>query len=319
MSGKEMRATYCETLVKLMETDDRVVILGADLMSASGTKKIGGRFPERVFNVGVAEANLLGVAAGLANMGKIPFADTFAAFMSRRACDQICVSVGYAGMNVKLVGTDPGVASEHNGGTHMALEDVGIMRSIAGMTVFEPCDNVQLAAALPILAKADGPMYMRLFRRIPQEIYDSDYCFVPGKADLLRSGEDAVIIASGMTVFNALEAARTLALSGVETRVLNIHTVKPLDDEAIVTAAKETGAVVTVENSNYCTGLGSAVAVALCENDAAVPFVRLGVKDRFGEVGTHEYLMKKFHIAPGDIVGAVHQVIGRKTRKQTGG
>lgn len=312
MAGKEMRATYCETLTRMMKEDERIVVLGADLMSASGTKNLAGQFPDRVFNVGVAESSLVGTAAGMANMGKIPFADTFAAFASCRAYDQNRVSVAYAGMNAKLVGTDPGVASEYNGGTHMALEDVGIMRTIAGMTVVEPCDNNQLAAALPVLASHDGPVYLRLYRRAPHEIYDVDYQFELGKADMLRTGKDVCIVASGMTVYNALEAAKTLAEEGIEATVLNVHTIKPFDTETVVEQAKASGAVVSVENSNYCTGLGSAVATALCENDAFVPFKRLGIQDHFGEVGTADYLMEKFHIAPKDVVEAAKEVIARK-------
>ena len=194
----------------------------------------------------------------------------------------------------------------------MALEDVGSMRTIAGMTVVEPCDHNQLAAALPVLAAHDGPVYLRLFRRVPHDIYGPDYQFELGKADVLCEGKDVCIVASGMTVYNALEAAKTLAADGIEATVLNVHTIKPFDEETVVAAAKAAGAVVSVENSNYCTGLGSAVATALCENDAFVPFKRLGIQDHFGEVGTADYLMEKYHIAPQDIVLAAKEVVSRK-------
>ncbi len=316
LDSVDMRTTYANTLMELMEKDPRIFVLEADLMSATGTKSVQQRFPDRLLNVGVAEANMIGVAAGLSAYGKIPVANTFAAFATRRCYDQICVSVCYAKQNVKIVGTDPGVASELNGGTHMALEDVGIMRTLAGMTIFEPCDNVQLKQALPVILNTPGPMYMRLFRRAPRKIHDDGYRFALGRADTLREGKDLTIIASGMMVANALDAAAALADKGVLARVVDMHTVKPLDAEAVLRAARETGAVVTAENNNYLTGLGSAVAEALCEQGAAVPFRRIGVRDHFGEVGKRDYLMEKFHLAPADIVRAAEEVLKQKKERR---
>ena len=313
LDNKEMRSTYCETLLREMEKNEQIIVFEADLMGASGTKPIQNRYPERLVNMGVAEANMISVAAGMSTCGKIPVCDTFAAFCSRRDYDQAYISVAYAGLNVKMVGTDPGVSAEHNGGTHMAFEDVGIMRNIPTMTVFEPADNVQLEKAIPVMLNTYGPMYMRLFRRIPHKLYDEDYTFVLGKADTLRDGSDLTIIASGMMVWNALEAARALEREGVSARVVNMHTIKPIDAEAIKRAAHDTGAIVTAENNNYINGLGSAVAEVMVENDLFVPMQRVGVHDIFGDVGTTEYLMERYHLTAADIVEAARSVLKRKS------
>ncbi|MGI6083963.1 MAG: transketolase family protein [Acetivibrionales bacterium] len=310
--NKEMRVVYTETMEQMLDKYPDIIMVEADLSSAIKVNTIKKTRPDRIINVGVAEANMVGVAAGLATLGKRPVCHTFAAFMSRRVYDQVCVSVAYAGLNVKLIGSDPGVSAERNGGTHMAIEDVGIMRSMPTMRVFEPCDNVQLRKSLPIVLNLDGPVYIRLYRRIPYKIYDDNYQFTFGKADILRNGEDATIIASGVMVRVALQAADLLKEEGVGVRVINMHTVKPLDEEAVIRAAKETGAIVTAENNNYLNGLGSAVAEVLCERDVHVPLRRVGIKDHFGEVGTEEYLLKKFQLAPENVAEAVKEVLTRK-------
>ena len=248
LEAQEMRTVYCETMIALAKEDPRIVDVEADLTGAHGMKPFKAAYPERSFNVGIAEANMVGVAAGLSACGKIPFVHSFATFASRRCFDQIAISVCYAGLNVKIVGSDPGVGAELNGGTHMALEDMGIMRTLPGMTVFEPTDSVQLRKALPAVARHEGPVYIRLFRRKAEKVFDDDYVFTLGKADLLRDGSDVTIIASGVCVANALQAAAMLAGEGVSARVLNMHTVKPVDAEAVLRAAEETGAVVTAEN-----------------------------------------------------------------------
>jgi transketolase len=310
--NKEMRAVYSETLIELIKNDPKIIVLEADLMSASGTKPVQQKYPENVIDVGVAEANMVAVAAGLSAYGRIPICDTFAAFLSRRDYDQVCISVAYSGLNVKLVGTDPGVAAERNGGTHMAIEDVGIMRSMPTMAVFEPCDCVQLKKALPIIVNMYGPLYMRLYRKAPYKVYDDGYAFTFGKADELREGKDVTIIASGIMVRVSLDAAELLAAKGIDAKVINMHTIKPLDVDAVLAAAKKTGAVVTAENNNYINGLGSAVAEVLMENDVFVPLERVGIKDHFGEVGTEDYLLEKFHIAPQDVVNAALNVVNRR-------
>lgn len=311
LEAQEMRTVYCETMIALAKEDPRIVDLEADLTGAHGMKPFKAAYPERSFNVGIAEANMVGVAAGLSACGKIPFVHSFATFASRRCFDQIAVSVCYAGLNVKIVGSDPGVGAELNGGTHMALEDMGIMRTLPGMTIFEPTDSVQLRKALPAVARHEGPVYIRLFRRKAEKVFDEDYAFTLGKADLLREGSDVTIIASGVCVANALQAADMLAGEGVSACVLNMHTVKPVDAEAVLRAAEETGAIVTAENHSVIGGLGSAVAEVLAEGRPA-PLERVGVKDHFGQVGKAPYLMGVFGIAPADVAKAARRAIARK-------
>ena len=311
LEAQEMRTVYCETMIALAKEDPRIVDVEADLTGAHGMKPFKAAYPERSFNVGIAEANMVGVAAGLSACGKIPFVHSFATFASRRCFDQIAISVCYAGLNVKIVGSDPGVGAELNGGTHMALEDMGIMRTLPGMTVFEPTDSVQLRKALPAVARHEGPVYIRLFRRKAEKVFDDDYVFTLGKADLLRDGSDVTIIASGVCVANALQAAAMLAGEGVSARVLNMHTVKPVDAEAVLRAAEETGAVVTAENHSVIGGLGSAVAEVLAEGRPA-PLERVGVKDHFGQVGKAPYLMGVFGITPADIAKAARKALARK-------
>jgi transketolase len=280
-------------------------------MGAHGMKAFAERFPDRSFNVGVAEANMAGVAAGLAAAGKIPFIHSFATFATRRCFDQIAISICYAKLNVRIIGSDPGVGAELNGGTHMALEDVGIMRTLPGMTIFEPVDSVQLKVALPALTYREGPVYMRLFRKAAESVFQEGYQFKPGSADVLRDGADVTIIASGVCVSEALTAAGKLDESGIKARVLNIHTVKPIDTESVLQAAAETGAIVTAENHSIIGGLGSAVAEVLAE-ERPTPLVRVGVRDRFGEVGKQDYLMRTFGITAADIANAARKAVQRK-------
>lgn len=312
LDNQDMKVTLGEVLAEEMQKNPDVVLVGADLMGADGTWPIHEEFPERVINVGIAEANMVGTAAGLAASGKIAVCDTFAAFMSRRDFDQVFISVAYSGLNVKFIGSDPGIAAEMNGGTHMAFEDIALMRTVPTMTIFEPCDCVQLRKSVPAMLALKSPVYLRLFRKKPQKIYDDDYQFSFGKADMLVDGSDATVIASGIMVWNALQAAEILAKEGVHIRVLNMHTIKPLDQEAVLRAARETGAIVTAENANWINGLGSAVAEVISENDLYVPFLRVGVHDQFGEVGTIDYLMERFHLTPADIASAVRLTISRK-------
>lgn len=309
----EMRQVYGETLVKMGMENENILVLDADLMRSNGTMVFKEKFPERTFDIGVAEQNMVCIAAGLSAYGYIPFAATFAPFATRRAADQVMLSVAYAKQNVKIVGTDPGITAELNGGTHMCFEDVGIMRTIPEMTIFEPVDATQLAKALPQIAGHYGPVYIRLSRKQAEKIFDDSYRFQLGKADILVEGKAAVIFATGIMVKNALEAAKTLKQEGISVKVINIHTIKPLDIDTVVKAAAETGAVVTAENHNILNGLGSAVAEALIEN-CPVPMTRIGIKDQFGEVGMFNYLEKRFGLTAMDIGKAVKEVISRKKR-----
>ena len=311
MSGQEVRDIYVEGLIELAEKDKRIILLEADLMTAAKTVSFKNRFPDRLINVGVAEANMIGVAAGLSAMGKIPFTHTFTPFATRRCFDQIFISIAYSGLNVKMMGSDPGVSAELNGGTHMSFEDVGIMRNIPEMVIYEPVDGNQLKKALPQLLEHNGPVYLRMIRKYSENVINEDIAFKLGMASTLVEGSDATIFASGLMVRNSLEATAELKEEGIKVRLVNMHTIKPIDQEAVRKAARETGAIVTAENHNIINGLGSAVAEILVENDP-VPMKRIGVKDHFGEVGTKEFLMEKYGMTARDIAKAVREVIKRK-------
>ncbi|MGD1992476.1 MAG: transketolase family protein [Anaerolineae bacterium] len=297
----EMRAVYTETLIGLAKNDRNIVLLEADLMRASGTKPFAERFPERTFNVGVAEANLVGVAAGLSSTGKIPFANTFACFAARRTFDQFFISANYAQLNVKLVGTDPGVTAAYNGGTHMPFEDVGLMRTVPRLVVFEPCDPVSLRKLVTESAYHEGCTYMRLHRRQARVIYDDGAEITLGRGNVLRDGDDVTLIAAGVVMVpEALRAAEMLAQDGVSAAVIDMHTVKPIDAELVLEYAQRTGAIVTCENHQIANGLGSAVAEVLAEHRPTL-MRRVGVKDEFGEVGPLDYLKERFGLTAGDI------------------
>ncbi len=311
IDDKEMRNAYIEKLIELAKKDERIVVLDADLMHSNNTYKFKEIFPDRGINVGVQEANMIGLAGGLSATGKIPFAHTFTCFAARRDLDQVYISVAYAKLNVKLVATDPGIAATYNGGTHMSFGDMGIMREIPTMTVIEPTDSVMMKALVEQIAYTYGPFYVRVFRKKPIKIYEEGSTFKIGKGIILKDGKDVTIIAIGIMVAEALEAAEMLENIGISTRIVNIFTLKPIDKEIIVKCAKETGAIVTAENHNFINGLGSAVAEVLVEN-APVPMERVGVQDQFGEVGDIEYLKKRFHLAAEDIVESVKKVLKRK-------
>ena len=296
----EMRAVYAECLAQMMEQDKHVCVLDADLSKASGTRKLYERFPEQMFDCGVAEQNMASIAAGLASYGFKPWIESFTPFATRRICDQIAISICYAKQNVKIVGTDPGISAELNGGTHMSLEDIGVVRSIPGMVIFEPVDEVQLRAAMPVLAAYEGPVYMRLFRKVQPVIFPEDYKFELFKADTLREGKDLTICVSGMLTKDCLEAAELLKEQGIDCEVINVHTIKPVDRETVIASARKTGAVLTVENHNIIGGLHSAIAEALAEEK--IPVCGLGVPDRFGEVGKTPYLRKVMGLTLEDIV-----------------
>ncbi len=309
----EMRKVFSQTLERIMEKDERIVVIDADLAKANGTLSLRERFPERAFDVGVAEQNMASVAAGLAAYGFIPFIGSFATFATRRICDQIAISIAYAGLNVKIVGSDPGIAAELNGGTHMSFEDIGVLRSIPGILIFEPVDNLQLAQALPQIINYKGVVYIRMFRKVPVPVFKEDYKFSLLQADVLQEGRDVTLFASGIMVAEALTAAEILKEQGISAEVINIHTIKPLDKERILASARKTGAVVTCENHNLIGGLRSAVAEVLIEN-YPVPLRGVGVNDCFGEVGKMDYLRKRYKLRVEDIVEAALAVIADKER-----
>ena len=308
---KEVRQVMAAGLVEAARKDDRIVVLDADLMSCHSTKCFLEAFPERFINVGIAEANLIGVAAGMAAFGKIPFAFSFAPFATRRCYDQIFISVAYSKLPVKIVGSDPGVMAEANGGTHMPFEDMSIMRAIPKMVCFEPTDATMLAKALPRIIDYPGAVYIRMFRKKAEKIYDDSLDFELGKAVTLKEGKDVTLVASGIMVGRALKAAEELVTEGITARVVNVHTWKPIDEDAIVESVKATGAVVTCENHSTYGGLGSAVAEVVVEKCPA-PMEFIGVKNSFGEVGKEAYLSEKFGLTVADIVAAAKKAIARK-------
>ena len=306
----EMRAVYAACLAEMMEKDKHVVILDADLGKASGTLGLRAKFPEQSFDCGVAEQDMASIAAGLSSYGFKPWIESFTPFATRRICDQIAISISYAKRNVKIVGTDPGVAAELNGGTHMSMEDIGVVRSIPGVVIFEPVDEVQLRAAMPVLNEYDGPVYVRLFRKELPKVFDEGYKFDLFKADTIKEGKDLTIFVTGMLTADVIEASKKLAEEGIDAEIINIHTIKPIDKGAVVASARKTGAVLTVENHNVIGGLQSAVLEALAMEK--IPVVAVGVQDHFGEVGKLPYLREVTGLTVENIVASAKKAVTLK-------
>lgn len=304
----EMRAVLANVLKETMATDERIVVIDADLRASMNTKLIENAYPERALNVGIAEQNMCSVAAGLSSYGFIPFIYSFAPFVTRRIADQLAVSVAYAKQNVKIVGTDPGVSAELNGGTHMSFEDVSILRAIPDIVIFEPVDAVQLEKAIPSILECEKPVYIRLFRKKQPLYHDADYNFRLGKADVLKEGKDITFVASGIMVAEADKAAKMLEKEGVSVEIVNVHTWKPIDRETIVASAKKTGKVVTCENHSLYGGLRSAVAEVLSE-EYPVPMRSVGVDNKFGEVGKADYLKTVYGMTADDIVRKAKELL----------
>ena len=306
----EMRAVYAQCLAEMMERDKHVVVLDADLSKASGTRNLYERFPGQMFDCGVAEQNMASIAAGLSSYGFKPWIETFTPFATRRICDQITISIVYAKQNVKVVGTDPGISAELNGGTHMSMEDIGVLRSIPGIVIFEPVDEVQLRAAMPVLNAYDGPVYVRLFRKQLPAVFSEGYKFDLFKADTIKEGKDVTIFVSGMLTADVVEAAKQLAAEGIDAEVINVHTIKPIDAETVVASARKTGTVLTVENHNVIGGLQSAVLEALAAEK--IPVTAVGVQDRFGEVGKLPYLREAIGLTVENIVAGAKKAVSLK-------
>ncbi len=312
---KDMRAVYNDTLIELAAENPNIVVLEADLMKATGTVPFKEKYPDRAFDMGVAEANMTGVAAGFSSEGKIPFAASFSAFAGRKTYDQFFISANYAGLNVKLVGTDPGVTAAYNGGTHMSFEDGGVMRNIPALTVFEPSDNISLAALMRRAAEHRGCTYMRLQRKGGNIIYGENDTFELGKGKVLREGKDITLVATGFVMVpEALKAAEILSKEGIEASVIDMHTVKPIDRDLVVEYARKTGAVVTCENHQVVNFLGSAVAEILAEESPAL-LGRIGVQDEFGEVGTLEYLMERYGLTAKHIANKARSIFSKKKER----
>lgn len=307
----EMRKQYCNTMLELAKNDPRIVVLDADLLKSIGMAPFMKEYPDRTFDIGIQEANMMGVAAGLSIAGKIPYAHTFGPFATRRCFDQVFLSCGYSKNNVRIIGSDPGVTAAFNGGTHMPFEDVALMRSIPEITILEPTDSIMLDALIRQTVDMNGLIYIRLQRKKAIKIYEKGSKFEIGKAVELREGTDLTILATGIEVAEALKAADILKQEGISARVANIFTVKPIDEAYIENCAKDTKAIVTCENHNIINGLGSAVSEVLTKTIPA-PLERIGVHDMFGEVGPQDYLAKRFNLLAEDIVKASKKVLERK-------
>ena len=305
------REAYGSALVELAEKYD-FVVLDADLAEATKTVKFKKACPDRFFDCGIAEGNMMSVAAGIASTGKTVFASSFAMFAAGRAFEQVRNSIGYPHLNVKIGATHAGITVGEDGATHQCNEDIALMRTIPGMTIINPSDAVEAKAAVEAALSTEGPFYLRFGRYAVPTINDTpSYQFKLGKGVELADGKDVTIIASGLTVSMALEAREALAAEGISARVVNIHTIKPIDRDIIAKAAKETGAIVTAEEHNIIGGLGSAVAEVICET-TPVPMERIGMKDTYGHSGTVPALLEAYGITPATIAAAAKAAVARK-------
>ena len=302
------RGAYGEELARLAADYPELVVLDADLSSATMTKTFAAQYPERFFDMGIAEADMMGFAAGLAACGKKPFANSFAMFTAGRAWEQVRNSIAYPHLNVKCVGSHGGLSVGEDGATHQCIEDLALMSAIPGMMVVNPCDGPEMRLTVRALLEYDGPAYLRLGRMAVESVTDETpgYEFALGKAAMLRDGSDVTIAATGLMVQRAVAAADMLAGQGVSARVLDVHTIKPLDTEAIIAAARDTGCIVTSEEHSVIGGLGSAVA-AVCAENCPVPVLRHGVNDEFGRSGKAELVLRAY--------GLTAEVIAEKAMK----
>ena len=305
------RQAYGDALAALGDKYKELVVLDADLAEATKTGVFKKKFPERHFDCGIAEGNMVTVAAGMATTGKIPFASSFAMFAAGRAFEQIRNAIGYPHLNVKIGATHAGITVGEDGATHQCLEDIGIMRTIPGMTIINPADATESRLAVKAAIDYEGPVYLRFGRLAVPTIFGDDYKFEWGKGVQLKDGSDVTIIATGLMVPNAIEAAAALAETGISARVINIHTIKPIDEDIIIKAAKETGAIVTAEEHNIIGGLGSAVAEVLAEN-CPTPTERVGTRDVFGRSGVPAVLLEMYGLDTKTIVEKAKKVIARK-------
>lgn len=311
---KDSRANrdgYVSAMLELMEQDSSMVHIDCDLMGCINTGKLQKAFPNQTFNAGIAEQNAMGVAAGMAATGLKVFIHSFGCFAARRAFDQAFLSAGYSRLPVHVIGSDPGVCAAFNGATHMPFEDCALYMTVPNAIVIDSCDYAQTYALTRQLAKQPEISYMRLIRKGFTTVYADGSDFEIGKGVTLRDGTDVTIIASGILVDEALKAEEALAAKGISARVIDMHTWKPLDEELVIKAARETGAIVTAENHQVSCGLGSAVANVLVEN-CLVPQERVGIQNRFGQVGPQDFLMKEYNLTAEDIVAAAEKAIARK-------
>ena len=308
-----MREVLCEEMINLMEKDERVVFIDADLASANGTLPIRKRFPERGLDAGISEQNMAGMASGMSAYGLKPYICTFTAFSTRRICDQIAISMAYAKQNVKIIGTDSGITAQLNGGTHMSMEDIGVLRSIPEVMIVEVADEVELRKALPVIDEHYGTVYLRMVRIDSPKVYEDDYEFKLFENHTVREGSDVAIFTNGVMVSEALKAAEELKKEGINAKVVNVHTIKPLNRENVIETLKETGCAVTAENHNVLGGLFSAIS-EVAASEVQVPVKAVGVMDHFGEVGKLDFLMEKYNMTYKTIVEKAKEAIACKNK-----
>lgn len=306
-----MKDVFGRTMKMLASEDPDVVYFDADLINSIGMAEFAKEFPERTVDCGIQEANMISAASGASLLGLKPFVHTFGTFASRRVMDQVFISAAYARSNIRIFGSDEGVSASSNGGTHMPLEDVAMMRAVPGVTVMDVTDCAMLADLMRQTKDRYGVFYLRMPRKLVDRVYEEGSAFEIGKAAVLRGGTDVTLFCAGCCVADTVKAAQLLEKQGISAGVQNMFTIKPIDREAVVGAAEKTGAVVTVENHNIVGGLGSAVAEVLVET-RPVPMERIGTRDVFGQVGSVDYLKKTFHMTPEDIAGAARKAIARK-------
>ena len=308
---KATRESFGEALCELAKTDEDIVVLDADLSAATKTSIFQKQYPERFINCGIAESNMIGVAAGLAAAGKKPFAASFAMFSTGRAFEQIRNSVAYPNLNVKIAGSHAGISTGEDGATHQCLEDIGIMRTIPNMVILNPADHWEMMAATKAALEHNGPVYIRLGRLAIDSFNDPDnYKFEIGKGITLHEGNDVTVIATGLVVYESLKAVKALEAEGINVRLINMHTIKPIDKDIIIKAAKETGRIITVEEHNVIGGLGEAVTSAVCE-EYPVPVTRIGINDTYGHSGPAVGLIAEYGLDSISLAKRFKEIIGK--------
>ncbi|MFR2889172.1 transketolase family protein [Clostridium butyricum] len=306
--GKATRESYGEALIQIGYENKNIVVLDADLSKSTKTNGFKKEFPDRFFNAGIAEQNLMGMAAGMSNIGLVPFASTFAVFATGRAFEIIRNSICYPKANVKIAATHAGITVGEDGGSHQSIEDIALMCSLPNMTVIVPADHREAMEATKAAAMIEGPVYLRFGRCNTEDIFDDSYKFEIGKGTEIKKGDDAAIIATGMMVQKAIEAAKYLESEGIHVRVINISTIKPIDKEIIIKAAKETKGIVTAEEHSIIGGLGSMVSSVVCDKYPC-KVKMIGIEDKFGESGTPDELMEKFKLTSDAISESIKEII----------
>ena len=297
----EMRQVLCETMKELMEKHENIIFMDADLAEANGTMSLRNIYPERAFDIGISEANMASMAAGMSAYDMNPYICTFTAFASRRICDQIAISLAYAKQNVKIIATDAGIAAETNGGTHMSFEDIGVLRSIPNVTIIDVVDEIQLKEVLLKTVDYKGVVYIRIPRKEVPKVHDENYKFNISKADILKEGKDITIFSTGLMTNAALEASKILMEEGIDAEVISVPTIKPIDEETVVKSLDKTKKAVTIENHNVMGGLFSAIAEVAARKSPSL-MRSLGVQNHFGEVGGIRFLAEKYGMTCDDIV-----------------